>query len=140
HAGAERIDQPVRPGGQALHDLLSLLLLQIDADRSAAPAVHVVPALAHPARRSSHAIDADDVGAHVAEHHAAHGSRPDARQLDDREATQWSHRMSSRGIRRRASSAKRMTESPLADPTGLRRACATGPAPLDESTWRGYPR
>src|SRR6185437_8590436 len=93
HAGPERIDEPVGPAGEAPHDLLPLGLLEVHADRSAAPPVHVVLPLDEASgHRFSRPVDADDVRAHVAQHHRAHGPGADARQLDDGEAVQWSHR------------------------------------------------
>jgi len=88
-AGTERLGHAMGLLDQAQHDLDAFRLLQVDRDRSAAAVVHgelgVGETIHHVALG---AIDTDDVGAHVAQHHRAHRSRADAGQFDDRETRQ----------------------------------------------------
>ena len=86
-AGAERLGHAVGLLDQAQHDLDAFLLLQVDRDRAAAAVVDGEFRLGqavHDMRPG--AVDADHVGAHVAQHHRAHRARADARQFDDRQS------------------------------------------------------
>ena len=86
-AGAERLGHAVGLFDQAQHHLDAFLLLQVDRHRATAAIVDGefrVGETIHDVRLRT--VDADDVGAHVAQHHRAHRRRADTGQLDDRQS------------------------------------------------------
>ena len=84
HAGPEAFDQCISFRHQLPGDLDVRGLLQVERDRAAAARQKIVfgfDGIAEIGRLG--AIDADDVGAHVGEQHAAERPRADAGELDD---------------------------------------------------------
>ena len=90
-AGPEPLDQRVGPLDQAQHGLDALGVLEVDADRAPAPVEDVGRRRRRvAARHVAGAVDADDVGAHVGEHHGAERAGTDPGELDDPDAVEWS--------------------------------------------------
>jgi hypothetical protein len=89
-AGAEAFDQDVGLFGQLQHDLARLGVLQVERERAAA-AGHDVELRAEHGERVGGAglglaVDADDLGAHVGQHHGGEGTWADADHFDDFDA------------------------------------------------------
>ena len=92
-------------------------LLEVDGDVAPAAVQHV--AVRRGRGRPAHgvgALDADDVGAHVGQHHGGERPRPDAGDLDDAVALQWSAAIGGAVAR-----VAMMASSSLADPATFRR-------------------
>ena len=86
HARPEALDQRVGALDHAQRRRDRVGVLQVEADAAPA-ALHDVP-VRRSGRRAHRAgaVDAQDLGAHVREHHRGERSRPDARELEDADA------------------------------------------------------
>ena len=84
HAGPEALDDGVGRLDQLEQRLHTVGVLEVDPD-GAPPTVQHVPArgVGHLVAHVLGPVDADDVGAHVGQHHGAEGARSDAGDLDD---------------------------------------------------------
>jgi hypothetical protein len=90
HAGTKAFDQRVGLFRQRQHDLDCLRLLEIEGDRAPAARHHVELGIERQAEIGAlEPIDAQDVGAHVGEQHAAEWSGPDPGQLQNAHAREW---------------------------------------------------
>ena len=92
HAGAEALEEGVCAFDQLERDLDALGVLEVERDRAAAAGEQVAGRIGRRFTRSVRgAVDADDVGAHVGQDHAAEGARSDALEFNDANAAERSH-------------------------------------------------
>ena len=125
HAGPKTFDQRIGLRDQLLRDFDIFRLLQIERDRAASARQKVEFRLDRRAEIGwLGAIDADDIGAHVGEQHAAERPRADAGELDDLYSFQRTHGAPSDAL---------LVEWPVVDAVPeaepIARACATQSAP-----------
>ena len=91
-AGTEALEDGVGAVDEAQRRLDAGRVLEVDRDRAAPPRQQVAGGVGGVAAADAVGpVDADDLRAHVGEHHAAERPRPDALQLHDADARQRSH-------------------------------------------------
>ena len=91
-AGPEALEERVGALDQLKRDLDAVGMLEVECDRASAAGEQIAGRLRrHLVGRVGGAIDADDVGAHVGEDHAAERSRPDTLKFNDPNALEWPH-------------------------------------------------
>src|SRR3546814_847853 len=92
HARPVSLNQAVRMSEQPANHLDAGRLLQVDHKGTTASVGNAVTRIAPDAEVAGfRPVDADDLGAHVGQHHGAKRTGPDPGHLDDPVAGQWSH-------------------------------------------------
>jgi hypothetical protein len=119
-AGPEALDQGIGPLDQPQDRVPPLRVLQVDADRAAAPGVDV-PARCGPADRVG-PVDPQHLGPHVGQHHGGERAGPDPRQLDDAETRERSGHRQTITMRRPASGPATVRRSRCGRPRPARAA------------------
>jgi hypothetical protein len=98
HAGSEALEERVRALDQAQCGRDRVGVLEVEGHAAATAIEEVARRRGGMAfRHRLGSIDAEHLGAHVGQHHGGERARPDARELENPDATQGSHARSSSG-------------------------------------------